>query len=555
MNHLVEIICKNNGERKLYPKGITLKEISEDLGIKLRFPVLGALVNNKLRELDYDFYKPKTIEFIDFTCPTGFRMYARSAAFILYKAVKDLYPQAKLRIEHSVSNGAYCEIDGIENCASDVTVAAIKTRMLEIVQEDIPFTRSEKRTEEAIQMFDQAEHNEKVMLFKYREQLYTSVYGLGDVVNYFFGYLVPSTGYITQFDLTRYFCGLLLRIPEKNSPWQLNGLKRQDKLFKIFREHKKWANILGVSYVGQLNQATAEKRDNELIKISEALHEKKTARIADKIYKHKKDIKIILIAGPSSSGKTTFSKRLSVQLMVLGLQPVQISLDNYFIDRELTPRDENGDYNFETIHALDIGLFNQNLVDLIEGKEAFLPKFDFTSGKQTRDALPMKLGTNQLLVIEGIHGLNPELTANIPVKAKYKIFVSALTQISIDGQNPIPSTDNRLIRRIVRDYRFRNYSALDTLSRWESVRKGEEEYIFPFQENADAMFNSALLYELAVLKTFAEPIIKAVPENRPEYAEAQRLLKFVSYFRQISAREIPPTSILREFLGGSSFIY
>lgn len=555
MINLVEVHCQNNGMRKAYPKGTTLGEIATDMQVTLKFPVLGALVNNKLRELSYDIFKPKTIEFIDFTSPTGYRMYARSAAFILYTAVKELFPQAKLRIEHSVSNGAYCELDGLGDCVSEADVIAIKTRMAEIIAKDIPFTRVEKLTEEVIQMFDHPEHAEKVTLFKYREQLFSSVYGLGDAVNYFYGYLVPSTGFITQFDLTKYFCGFLLRIPEKNSPWQLNGFKRQDKLFKVFREHKKWANILGVSYVGQLNQATSQKRDADLIKISEALHEKKIARIADKIDKRKKEVRVILIAGPSSSGKTTFSKRLSVQLMVLGLQPVQISLDNYFVDRELTPRDENGDYNFETIKALDIELFNQNLQDLIAGKEVYLPKFDFTTGKQTRKDSRMQMSENQILVIEGIHGLNPELTASIAPKSKYGIFVSALTQISIDAQNPIPSTDNRLIRRIVRDYRFRNYSALETLSRWDSVRKGEEHYIFPYQENADSMFNSALLYELAVLKTFAEPIIKAVPETRPEYAEAQRLLKFLSYFKQVSARDIPPTSILREFLGGSSFVY
>lgn len=555
MINQVEVICQNNGMRKAYPKGTTLGQVTADMQIQLRFPVLGALVNNKLRELSYDLFKPKTIEFVDFTTQTGYRMYARSAAFILYTAVKELFPHAKLRIEHSVSNGAYCELDDLGDCISDADVLALKQKMTEIIAQDIPFTRVEKLTEEVIQMFDHPEHAEKVTLFKYREQLYSSVYGLGDAVNYFYGYLVPSTGYITQFDLTKYFCGFLLRIPEKNSPWQMNGFKRQDKLFKVFREHKKWANILGVSYVGQLNQATSQKRDADLIKISEALHEKKIARIADKIYKRKKDVRVILIAGPSSSGKTTFSKRLSVHLMVLGLQPVQISLDNYFVDRELTPRDENGDYNFETIKALDIDLFNQNLQDLIAGKEAYLPKFDFTTGKQTRKDSMMQMKENQILVIEGIHGLNPELTSSIPDIAKYGIFVSALTQISIDAQNPIPSTDNRLIRRIVRDYRFRNYSALDTLARWDSVRKGEEHYIFPFQENANSMFNSALLYELAVLKTFAEPIIKAVPETRPEYAEAQRLLKFLSYFKQISARDIPPTSIVREFLGGSSFIY
>lgn len=552
---MIEIICTNNQQKKLFSKGTTLKEIAESFEVQLDYPILGALVNNKLRELCYDVYKPKTVHFIDFTHPIGVRMYARSTAFILYKAIHNLFPAAKLRIEHSISKGAYCEIDNLGTELTEETVERIKARMHEIVSMNLPFTRSEVPTAEAIALFKAEGHTEKVDLFNSRSDMYTSVYGVNDLVNYFYGYLVPSTSYIKVFDLHKYFNGLIIRIPERQSPETIGPAPDQPKLFKVFREHKRWINILNVPYVGDLNKASKEIRENQLIKISEALHEKKIARISDRIYKNRHDLKMILIAGPSSSGKTTFSKRLSVQLMVLGIRPVQISLDNYFVDREKTPLDENGEYNFETIKAIDTELFNQNLIDLIAGKTIQVPKFDFASGKRSYNHQTMSLAKDQILVIEGIHGLNPELTNMIPEKCKYKVFVSALTQISIDAHNPIPSTDNRLIRRIVRDYRFRNYSALETLKRWESVRHGEENYIFPFQENADVMFNSALLYELAVLKTYAEPILSAVQQNQPEYAEAARLLKFLSYFNPLSSREIPPTSILREFLGGSSFIY
>lgn len=549
----IEIICLNNNMRKSYPRAITLREIAEDLKIQTRYPVLGALVNNKLRELDYDLYKPKTIQFIDYTHPIGYRMYVRSVAFLLYAALRELKPHAFLRIEHGVSKGWYAEVDGAEVNAE--LIQELKKKMEELVSQDLPFTRKEIPTPEAAELFEKHGHHEKAKLFRLRHEMYTSVYGMNGYINYFYGYLVPSTGYLTLFDLQPYYKGIPIRVPDPETFEIPEKVYYQPKLFKVFREHRKWVNILGAPYVGDLNEATREKRDTDLIKIAEALHEKRIARIADKIYKLRDHVKVVLISGPSSSGKTTFSKRLSIQLMVLGLKPMQISLDNYFVDRELTPRDENGDYDFETIKAIDIELFKQNLNDLMQGKEVRLPRFDFTSGKRSLSPTPVRMSKDQILVVEGIHGLNPELTPAIEPSCKFGIFVSALTQIAIDAQNPIHSTDNRLIRRMVRDYRFRGYSALETLRRWPSVRNGEEKYIFPFQENSDVMFNSALLYELAVLKTYAEPLLKTIPECEPEYAEANRLLKFLSYFQPISAREIPPTSILREFLGGSSFIY
>lgn len=555
IENTIEIICENTGITKSYPKAITLREIADDQQIKLKEPVIGALVNNKLRELSYDIFKPKTVRFIDITHPTGYRMYARSLAFIMYKAVNDIWPHALLRIEHSVSKGWYCEIDHIGPEIKPELVQKIENRMKEIVAEDIPFTRHEERTEKAITLYKENQLTDKADLFSLRTDMYTSVYGLGNQINYFYGYLAPSTGYIKLFDLMPFNGGILIRLPAKDNPQKLPDVPRQEKLFKIFREHKRWVGILHVPYVGNLNQAIAERRGSELIQVAEALHEKKVARIADKIFKRRNEVKVILISGPSSSGKTTFSKRLAVQLSVLGFRTRQISLDDYFVDREFTPRGKNGDYDFETIKAIDIAKFNRDMKDLIEGNPVELPKFDFTVGRGKPSGTILTMGSNDLLIVEGIHGLNPELTPGIKPAQKFKIFVSALTQISIDTQNPIPSTDNRLIRRIVRDYQYRGYSALDTLKRWDSVRAGEETYIFPYQEQADIMFNSALFYELAVLKTLAEPILKEVQQNVPEFAEANRLLKFLSYFRTIGSKEIPPTSILREFLGGSSFVY
>lgn len=552
---MVEIICKNCNTIKQYPIGTQLSEIAADMQVCLKQPILAALVNNKLKELNYQVFKPKTIQFIDITHHIGIRVYIRSLAFVLFKAIKDIHPTAELCIEHAVSKGWYCDVTNSHLVLDINTIALIKKRMQEIINQDIPFVRKEILTTEAIELFEKNGLTDKSLLFKTRNQLYSSVYYLDETINYFYGFLVPSTGCLKKFDIVPYFNGLLLQVPKQKHPDEIDEMVLQNKLFKIFQEHKKWCEILEVPYVGSLNTAINEKKENEFIKISEALHEKKIAKIADNIFKRRDEVRLVLISGPSSSGKTTFSMRLSVQLRVLGYKTVQISLDNYFVNRDFTPKDENGDYDFECIEALDIEQFNSDLLALMAGEEVEIPKFDFISGKRFYDNNKLKLLKNSIIIIEGIHGLNPKLTHLIGEKLKYRIFVSALTQLAIDKQNPIPTTDNRLIRRIVRDYRTRGYSALDTLKRWESVRMGEEQNIFPYQENADIMFNSALLYELGVLKTFADPILRTVPENVPEYAEAVRLLKFISYFFQISEREIPPTSIIREFLGGSSFVY
>ncbi len=552
---MIEIICINCDARKQYPIGTTISDIALDMQICSKQPILGVLVNNKLKEMNYQVFKPKTIQFIDITHHIGIKMYIRSLAFVLYKAIKDIHPSAVLSIEHSISKGWYCEISNSHLFLDAITIGLIKKRMQEIIELDIPFIRKEILTTEAITLFEENGLYDKVLLFKTRNQLYSSVYHLDDTINYLYGYLVPSTGYLKKFNVVQYFNGLLLQVPKQKQPDEIDELVVQNKLFKIFREHKKWCEILEVPFVGSLNTAVIEKRDYELIQISEALHEKKIAKIADNIFKRRNETRLILISGPSSSGKTTFSMRLSVELRVLGFKTVQISLDNYFINREFTPKDEFGDYDFECIEALDIEQFNKDLLELMDGKSVEIPRFDFITGKRYYNNTILKLAKDSLIIVEGIHGLNPKLTHLIEEKMKYRIFVSALTQLAIDKQNPIPTTDNRLIRRIVRDYRNRGYSALDTLKRWESVRKGEELNIFPYQENADMMFNSALLYELGVLKTFAEPILRVVPENMPEYAEAVRLQKFISYFLPISERDIPPTSILREFLGGSSFVY
>jgi uridine kinase len=552
---MVEIICTNCDSIKHYPIGTQLSEIATDMQVCLKQPILAALVNNKLKELNYQVFKPKTIQFIDITHHIGIRVYIRSLAFVLFKAIKDIHPSAELSIEHAVSKGWFCDITNTHLVLDSNMIALIKKRMQEIIDADVPFIRKEILTVEAIRLFEECGLYDKSLLFKTRNQLYSSIYYCDDTINYFYGFLVPSTGFLKKFNILPYFNGILLQVPKQKHPEEIDEIIIQNKMFKIFREHKKWCEILEVPYVGSLNKAVSEKKDNEFIKISEALHEKKIAKIADNIFKRRNEARLILVSGPSSSGKTTFSMRLSVQLRVIGYKTVQISLDNYFINREFTPKDENGDYDFECIEALDIEHFNSDLLALMAGEEVEIPKYDFITGKRYFDKTILKLSKNSIIIVEGIHGLNPKLTHLIEERLKYRIFVSALTQLAIDKQNPIPTTDNRLIRRIVRDYRTRGYSALDTLKRWESVRKGEEQNIFPFQENADIMFNSALLYELGVLKTFAEPILRAVPENVTEYAEAVRLLKFISYFFPISEREIPPTSILREFLGGSSFIY
>jgi uridine kinase len=549
------VYCENTKKEKKYTFGTTLADIIEDQKIDIGEDILGAMVNNTLKELDYMLYKPKTVRFIGYSHPDGQRMYVRSLSMVLFKAVVDLYPDYKLRIEHTVSKGLYCELEKLINeDTHDEVIEKLRNRMTEIIDLDLPFEREEIRTEVALRIFEEFGLEDKCTLMRTRRQFYSSVYKLDDVVNYFYGYLVPSAGYLKRFELVKYYKGMLLVMPKKENPNELEDIVIQNKLFDIFQEFNEWVEIIGVPNVGRLNEVTQSGNIGEIIKISEALQEKKLASVADMIHKREK-VKVVFISGPSSSGKTTFAKRLAIQLSVIGFKPVVISMDNYFVNRELTPCDENGNYDFESPHALDIRLFNENVLELLKGNEIKLPRFSFSEGKRLYDGTTLRLLDNSIIIVEGIHGLNPETSAMIPEERKFKVYVSALTPLSIDSSNRIPTTDNRLIRRMVRDSRYRGYSALETLQRWPSVRRGEEEHIFPYQEEADVMFNTALLFELGVLKQWAEPLLREVPPNTPEYSEAKRLLKFLSYLVCINEKEIPPTSILREFLDGSSFDY
>lgn len=551
----VEVICENTKERKKLKPGLNLLEISKAFGLKLEHQILGAMVNNELKELDYEVYSPKTVRFIDITHADGMRMYQRSLFFVLQKAVSDVVPGARVQVEHSVSKGFYCEIEGMYEPIELPLIFGIGDRMREIVAEDLPIRRDKVLTKDVVQMYRDNGHDEKASLFETRATMYTSVYYINGTADYFYGCLVPSTGYLKAFDLVKYYQGMLLMVPKRSNPVELEDIVLQNKMFDIFQEYKEWVEILGVSTVAAINKQIKSKNTSELIKISEALHERKVIQIADEIYNRRDKVRIVLISGPSSSGKTTFAKRIAIQLKVMGLAPHTVSLDNYFVDREQTPLDENGEYDFESLGALDIDTFNKTLVDLLEGKKVDLPKFSFETGKRFYDGTSLQIESNGIIIIEGIHGLNPNLTPLIEPEKKFLIYISALTSLSIDGTNRIPTTDNRLIRRIIRDYKYRGYSALDTISRWESVRRGEDHNIFPYQEEADVMFNSALLYEFGILKTYAEPILREVPMNVPEYAEARRLMKFLNFFTRIPDEEIPPTSILREFLGGSTFSY
>lgn len=555
MNRNIEITCLNNNQKKNYPIGTSLSEIFEDMAVQLAYPALGARVNNQIEEMSYEIIKPKIVEFFDITNPDGWKMYMRSLMFVLQKAIGDLFEGSHLSIKHSISKGLYCEIEKFDKKIDAAIVSQIKQQMLKIIQADYPFVRKQMLAKKALELFEQKNFTQKALLFKTCPELYTSVYEFDSQIDYYYGYLVPSSGKLTTFDLVSYYDGMLLRLPQRENPQVLGQMIKQDKMYEIFKEHHDWGKILGIQGIGNINESVINDSIDELIKISEALHEKKVAQIADMINSQGEKMKVILVAGPSSSGKTTFSKRLAIQLKVAGLKPVQLSLDDYFVNREDTPKDKDGNYDFECLQALDINYFNENINNLLAGKEVDMPRFSFTEGKRVYSGKKLKIDKKNIIIIEGIHALNPKLTAHIKDDCKFKIYISALTQIGIDGHNRIPTTDNRLIRRIVRDNRYRGYSALDTLRRWQSVRRGEDKYIFPYQEEADVMFNSALLFELGVLKRHAEPLLKDVFEIEPEYSEALRLLKFLSYFKPVPEDEIPPTSILREFLTGSSFKY
>lgn len=554
---MLQIYCKNNNSTREFPEGSSLLDIYNGFNLAMPYGPVSAKVNNKVESLDFRVYYNKDIEFLDITSSSGMRTYVRSLFFILVKAVEELYPQGSISLEHPISKGYFCKLH-IDRTIGLGDVQRIKQKMQEIIAADIPYTRTESHTEEVVRLFEKRGMMDKARLLDTYGQLYSYYYQLGDTVDCYYSSLVPSTGYIRLFDIVKYYDGLLLRIPSRENPTKLEEVVKQEKMLEVFQEYHRWNQILGISTVGDLNVACNHGHATDLINVSEALQEKKIAQIADEITHRNQDgqrVKLVLISGPSSSGKTTFSKRLSIQLMTNGLKPYPISLDDYFVNRNDTPLDENGKHDFESLYAVDLPFFEEQLTTLLNGGEVELPRYNFTTGKREMSGKKLRIDEHMILIIEGIHALNPALTPHIPNENKYKVYVSALTTILLDNHNYIPTTDNRLLRRIIRDYKYRNYSAEETIARWPSVRAGEEKWIFPYQENADAMFNSALLFELAVLKDYVEPVLRKVPNRCPEYSEAHRLLRFLNYFVSVQDKELPPTSLLREFLGGSSFQY
>ena len=553
MEKTIQIYCRNNNKVIEVPIGTSLEEAYKESGLQMTHGPINAHVNNKVEGMHFRLYKQKEVEFLDITSPSGMRAYTRSLFFVLCKAVHDLYEKCKVAIDIPVSNGYYVNL----NIGHEVTIedaGRIRRRMQEIIDAALPIHRHETTTEEAIRIFDEKHNRSKVKLLKSIGRLFTTYYDIDGYIDYYYGSLLTNTSQLYLFGLEKYYDGLLLRLPSSQHPDELGEMTHQDKMFSIFKEHHQWQDIIGLRTVGDLNEAILNGHSSHLIQVSEALQEKKIGKIADEIAK-RKGIRLVLIAGPSSSGKTTTCKRLSIQLVTNGIKPIGISLDDYFLDREKTPLDEKGDFDFEHLHALNLPLFNEQLNALFKGEEVELPRYDFPTGKSVKSGKKLKLHDDEVLVVEGIHALNPELTAQVPNEQIFRVYASALTTILLDNHNYVPTTDNRLLRRIIRDYKYRGVSALDTIRRWPSVRAGENKWIFPFQENADAMFNTAMLFELAAIKSQAEPLLDQVPENCPEYAEAYRLLKFLRYIKPIPEAHIPPTSLLREFLGGSSFEY
>lgn len=553
MEKEIQIRCKNNKKTLNICIGTTLSEIFRQLNIEVEYGPVCARVNNKVEGMHYRVYQSKEVEFLGLRSPSALRNYTRTLFMVLCKAVTDLFPDGHVVIDIPVSNGYYCNLN-IGRPVTDADADALRTRMKELIDAGLPIHRHETTTEEAVEMFRAMGEMAKVKLLESTGHLYTIYYDLDGYRDYYYGALLTNTADLHLFGLERYYDGLLLRAPSAEDPSRLGPLIRQDKMFDIFREHHRWQNILGLTAIGSLNEAIDRGWSAELINVSEALQEKKIVRIADEIAS-RPDIRMVLIAGPSSSGKTTTCKRISIQLLANGIRPVDISLDDYFVDREKTPRDASGDYDFESIHALNIPLLNAQLAALFAGEEVELPRYNFQTGRSEMSGRRLRLRPGEVLVVEGIHALNPELTAQIPDSLKYRVYASALTTILIDEHNYVPTTDNRLLRRIIRDYKYRGCSARETIRRWPSVRAGENRWIFPYQEQADMMFNTAMLFELAVIKTQAEPLLEQVPENCEEYSEAYRLLKFLRYIRPIPYDQVPSTSLLREFLGGSSFKY
>lgn len=556
MDKSVTIYCKNTKSYHSFPLGISLIEIYNALEIKLKYKLVAARVNYKVEDLNFLVYKPKDVEFIDLSVPSGMRVYVRTLSMVISKAVTEIFQDKAFRIEHPISKGYYCMLDGHNGPITEDIIAAIKLQVKKIIAEGQKIVSEEKQTKVVKELFGvKKNQKDKVSLFETLGNPYCRFFRIDNYVDYYNGVLLPSTDYLDVFDLVPYYDGMLMVVPNRENPVELEKIELYPKMFDIFKEYVGWNKIMNLNSVGEFNIACQNNQSFNLIKVSEALHEKKVATIADMIANRAQKVKLVLVSGPSSSGKTTFSKRLSIQLLVSGLKPVVLSLDNYFVNREDTPLDEHGEWDFEHLHAIDLELFNQHMQMLLRGEEIEVPFFNFENGKRYYKGDKLKLNDDSVLVMEGIHALNPELIPEVPAALTFKIYVSALTTISIDNHNWIPTADTRLLRRIIRDYRYRNYSARETIARWPSVRRGEEKWIFPYQENADVMFNSALLFELAVLKRHAEPILAEVPKFCDEYTETHRLIKFLNFFISIPEREIPPTSLLREFVGGSSFRY
>ena len=566
---MLQIRCKNNNVTKSFAEGTSLLEVYQAFAdeIQLPYPVVSAKVNNTSQGLKFRLFQNRDVEFLDAREGSGHRVYVRSLSFLLYKATQDVFPGSKLFIEHSLSRGYYCNLKKRPpltppaggGLVTDEDVAKIKARMQEIVSLDMPFRRTEATTEEAIRVFTEQGFQDKVKLLETSGQIYSDYYTLGDTVDYYYGPLVPSAGYLQVWDLERYEEGLLLRVPDWNNPSKVAEKVAQPKTFGMFAEKTRWDIIMRLSNAGDVNKAIMRGYASELIQVSEALQEKKIVQIAEEIdqrfHQEKDPVRIVLITGPSSSGKTTFCKRLSVQLLACGLRPVSFSTDDYFVNRVDTPKLPNGDYDFDNIETVDYHLMEEHLTRLMAGERVEIPEYNFVTGKREMNGKKLKLGGDTVLIIEGIHALNPLLTKKLPDSLKYKIYISALTSISLDDHNWIPVRDNRLLRRIIRDYNKGAYTAQQTIAQWKNVCEAEDQWIFPYQETADVMFNSALNIEFAVLRTHAEIILTSVPKNCPEYSEAHRLLKFLRFFLPVSDKEIPPTSIMREFVGGSSFKY
>ena len=558
---MIEVRCKNINVTRSFAEGTTLLDVYKGFPeLDMPYPPVSARVNNSSQGLKFRVYQSRDVEFLDIRTWGGMRAYVRSLCFVLYKASQDVFPDSRLYMEHPISRGYFCNFRKADGSTAEPSdVERIARRMREIVDADMPFSRREAVTEDAIAIFRKQGFSDKVRLLETSGQPYCDYYMLDGTVDYYYGPLVPSTGYLTVFGLEKYYNGLLLRIPNRKNPSQLNEIEPMPKTFGVFAENVRWNVIMGLQNVGAVNKACQKGLASELIQVSEALQEKKVVQIAEDIYRRYNDeakpVRMVLITGPSSSGKSTFCKRLSVQLKACGLRPVSFSTDDYFVNREDTPKLPDGRYDFDNIAAVDCATMERDLVALLAGKKVEIPEYNFTTGKREYNGKRLQLGEGKVLLIEGIHALNPKLTALVPDSSKYKVYISTLTSISLDDHNWIPTRDNRLLRRIIRDYNKGAYTAQQTISQWPLVCEAEEKWIFPYQETADAMFNSALNIEFAVLRLHAEPILASVPKNCPEYAEAHRLMKFIHYFVPVPDKEIPPTSIMREFVGGSSFKY